>query len=945
MRELFAALPTDSGAAFVVVSHQASTGKSLLPEILAKTTSMTVREIQGSTRVEPNHVYLVPRGQMMAVRDSSLEIEPIGDRAKPALPIDYFLHSLAVDRGPRSVGIVLSGTGADGTLGLAAIHAESGLCLVQKPETAEFDGMPASAIAAGTSDFILPVSEMPARIVEFARPTRKSRRNTSRPGIAASQMDRILALIHVRGRHDFSAYKRDTLHRRVERRMDLHRIASIADYTQYLEDHGEEIDALWRDLLIGVSSFFRDPDAFKALADVGLPELLESRAGETRFRVWVPGCATGEEAYTIAIVVLEKLAALGGQINVQVFATDLDPDAIQRARTGRYPKTIAATMSADRLARYFVEEEHGYRAKKNLRDRIVFAVQDALSDPPFTRVDLISCRNLLIYVVPDAQQGLLSLFHYSLNPGGLLLLGASEHVGEALDLFKPIDKRWKLFRREESSVARPPRRWLPRAIPAVKAAAPPQPVVGGKFDLTETLRANLADRFAPPAVVVDQSGQILQTHGRVGPYLELPPGRANLSVVEMARTGLRAPLSSALREAAKAGAGAVLKDVRWRIDGRWGSLRLRVERIEGRRVPSPLLLVSFEPGSSRRPRLVAPAHRSDRTGAKQAKLEDELLLVRQDLETSISDLQAANEELASANEEVQSANEELQSSNEELQTSKEETQSLNEELQTVNAELTEKLRGLERANDDLENLMSNLEIATIFLDDRFRVTRFTPQARNVARLIDSDVGRPLADLATLVDYPDLLADAGSVLSTLCPMERQASAPGGVWYTVRIRPYRTSRNAVEGLVVTFIDITEAKRSERIQAARFVADSIVDAVREPLLVLDTNLRVLRANRSFYRVFHSQSAGTEGRTLGELGTREWNEPRLRAVLEQTLRDSVPFEDFAIVHDFAQLGRRRMVLSGRPVLIQPDERPQLIVLGIQDEGPAPPVVEGIEA
>ena len=941
LRELFAALPADSGMAFVVVSHQAPTGHSLLPEILAKTTNMPVREIEGETRIEPDHVYVAPRGHSLTIHDAVLALEPTGEPSRVPLPIDAFFGALARDRGQCAVGIILSGTGSDGTLGLAAIRAESGLCLAQDPETAEFDGMPASAIAAQATDFVLPVSAMPARLVAYARALRPTAHGSEPSKVSSSEMERILALIRVRGGHDFSAYKRDTLLRRVERRMDLHRIERLADYARHLEENDDEIDALWRDWLIGVSGFFRDPEAFQALAEAGLPPLLAEGAGDPRVRIWVSGCATGEEAYSIAIVVLETLEALGDHRDVQVFATDLDPSAIQTARAGRYPKTIAGAVGKRRLDRYFLEEEHTYRAKKELRDRIVFAVQNALHDPPFTRVDLISCRNLLIYVLPSAQQGLLSVFHYSLNPGGLLLLGASEHVGESTELFSTLDKRWKLFRRNDSVAARLPFRWTPRAVPPTNAGGAP-PLEGAKFDLTETMRTCLAERFGPPAVVVDLRGQIQQTHGRVGPYLELPPGRANLNVVEMAREGLRAPLVAALREVSKAGATTVEKNVRVKTERGWHSLRLTVGRIEGRRLPSPLLLVSFEPASSRGGGNRKPTPSSKRSRPARAKLEEELEDMRRDLQVSVSELQAANEELASANEEAQSANEELQSSNEELQTSKEETQSLNEELQTVNAELTEKLRGLAEANDDLLNLMSNIEIATIFLDDRLRVKRFTPQARSVARLIDGDVGRPLADLATLLDYPDLLADAGSVLASLRPMEKQAPAPGGVWYTVRIRPYRTARNAVEGLVVTFIDITETKRAERVQAARFLAESIVDAVREPLLVLDATLRVVRANRSFYRAFRVEPAQTEGQRVDELGNRQWSDPRLRGLLEATLRDGAPFEDFEVVHEFPQLGRRRMVLSGRPVSMQDDEKPALIVLGIQNAVQAPAAIRG---
>ena len=940
-REFFAAVPAESGLAFVVVSHQAPTGQSLLPEILSKTTSMPVQEIKGETKAQANQVYVAPRGHIVVVHNSILAIEPIEDTSRVHYPIDSFFRALARDRGPAAAGIILSGTGTDGTLGLTEIRAESGLCLVQSPDTAEFDGMPTSAIDAQVTDFVLPIREMPTRLVEYARSVQTRPGDGKRPRVSASEMDRILALIRVRGGHDFAAYRHDTLMRRIERRMGLHRLEHGDEYAQFLDTNDDEIDALWRDWLIGVTGFFRDPEAFLALAQTGLPPLLAARVGGEPLRIWVPACATGEEAYSIAIEVIETLEVHDKHRTFQLFATDLDPVAIETARTGRYSKSIAAAVGAHRLERFFNKEANGYRIKKELRDRIVFAVQDVLHDPPFTRVDLVSCRNFLIYVVPAAQQNLLRVFHYGLNPGGLLWLGASEHLGASAALFAILDKRWRLFRRSDAVAARLPFRLSPRTVQTMATGAAAAPGASLELDLTETLRTCLAERFGPPAVVVDLQGRIRQTHGRVGPFLELLPGRANLNVLDMAREGLRAPLASALRAIAKEGDRTIVQDVRSKTDDGWQELRLTVGRIDGRNMPpSPLLLVSFELAAPRdassRKRKPASTARSP----QRAKLEDELHQMRQDLQTSISSLQAANEELASANEETQSANEELQSTNEELQTAKEETQSLNEELQTVNAELSEKLRGIEQSNNDLLNLMSSIEIATIFLDQQLRVKRFTPQARNVARLIDSDVGRPLADLATLLDYPDLLVDAGTVLASLRPMEKQAPAAGGIWYTVRIRPYRTTRNAVDGLVVTFIDITQTKRAERVQAARSLAEGIVDAVHEPLLVLDPTFRVVRANRSFYDVFRVGSAETEWHQVDELGSRQWSSAPLQELLETTLREGAPFEGVEVVHEFPHIGRRRMLLSGRPVSIEGDEKPALIVLGIQDAGEATPVV-----
>lgn len=940
LRELFASLSSDCNLAFVVVSHQAPSGKSLLPEILSKSTGMPVCEIADQTRAEPNHIYVAPRGHNVGIRGGVLGIERVTERGRPPLPIDFFFRALAHDRGRRTVGIVLSGTGTDGTLGLAAIRAEGGLSLVQTPETAEFEGMPVSAIAAQAADFVLPIQEIPAHLLAHARSAGVSGRSSESIEVSSSEMERIVALIRVRGGHDFSAYKRETLLRRIHRRMDLHRIERLADYARYLEENDAEIDALWRDWLIGVSGFFRDAEAFQTLLPAGLADLLAARPDGSTFRVWVPGCATGEEAYSLAIVVLEALEQLHKPLELQIFATDLDPVAIQTARAGRYPEGIAADVGTDRLKRFFAQEDRYYRAKKKLREAVVFAVQNVLHDPPFTRMDLISCRNLLIYLLPSAQQNLLAVFHYSLNPGGLLLLGAGESVSGSDKLFIPLDTRWKVFRRSDSTRARPPLRPVQRAAAAPTSASAGLAARGPAVDLADPLRRYLAERFGPPAVVIDAAGQIQQIHGRVDAFLELPPGRANLNVVEMAREGLRAPLASALREVQKSEAPVVERTARVKANRSWRSLRLAIGRIDDRRLTRPLLLVSFEPAGRRS--LPSPARSarpaSGRRQNPRAQLEEELQHTRQDLQRSIDELQSANEELASANEEVQSVNEELQSSNEELQTSKEETQSLNEELHTVNAELTQKLQAFEQANDDLLNLIHSIEIATIFLDQQLRVKRFTPSARNVARLIDADVGRPLADLAVRLDYPDLLPDADGVLRSLRPMAKQVSAPDGSSYDVRIRPYRTSRNAIEGLVITFVDITETKRSERAQAARVVADSIVNAVREPLLVLDGTLRVIRGNRSFYRLFRVEPRETVGRLLADLGNGQWMAPRLGELLARTSKEGVTFEDFELEHDFPALGRRRMRLNARPVLLDAADGAALILLGFEDVAEAPP-------
>lgn len=931
LREFLGALPLGCGLAIVVVTHQSSDGQSLLPEILAKSTAMAVREVDDGMRLEPDHVHVVGRGKRVDLREGVLRLEPALERGASPLPIDTFFRSLARDQGERAVGVVLSGSGTDGTLGLEEIQSAGGLSLVQAPGSAEFDGMPGSAVAAHSADAVLPALQLAAFLANYVR-GRAASPKAHEDLEHAPELDRILDTIRLRGGQDFSRYKRGTLLRRVERRMELHRIPRLRDYEHFLAANVEEIDALWRDWLIGVTRFFRDPEAFDALAHTGLPALLTAHKAGSTLRIWIPGCATGEEAYSLAMVVIEALQASGKRLDVRVFATDLDPVAIQTARQGRYPSGIALDVGAERLERFFVREENGFRAKRELRETVVFAVQNVLLDPPFTHVDLISCRNLLIYVVAGAQKELLPIFHYSLNPGGLLLLGSSESVSGLEELFTPLDRRWKIFRRNDSELSTPLPHWTGRK-PFARSVAKEGLATGAvRTDLAELQRRTLAERFGPPAVIVDGRGQIQQIHGHVGVFLEVAPGRASLGVVEMARDGLRAPLSSALREVQKGPSTEVKRTARVRLDGDWQAVQLTVARIDDRRCTVPLFLVTFEQEPESRKRNVRKPAQSAREPRSDPRthLEQELQHTRQDLQSSINELQSANEELASANEEVQSANEELQSSNEELQTSKEETQSLNEELHTVNAELTQKLQALEQANDDLLNLMNNVEIATIFLDEQLRVLRFTPQARVVANLIDTDVGRPLADMATNLDYPGLLSDARSVMETLKPIEKRAAGLGGTCYAVRIRAYRKSQNAVEGLVINFIDITQSVRANRIEAAHELADTIVDAVRGPLLVLDGDMRVVRANRAFHEMFRVDAAATDGELVYALGTGQWNIPGLRDLLERTLKHGLGFDGVDVEGELPGLGRRRMQLSARPLLNKDAAPFSMIVLGI---------------
>jgi two-component system CheB/CheR fusion protein len=934
-QELLSRLPADARLALVIVSHQDPDRPSLLGEILAKSTPMPVRQVTGETRVEPGHVYLASPGRYLGIHDGVLHPEEPMQRGHPPLAVDFFMRSLAEDQGHRAVGIVVSGTGSDGTLGLAAIRGEGGLTLAQRPDDAEFGGMPDSAITAGVVDLVLTVDEMATRLAAHSQhlvvlpaPVREAVRTTD-------DLQRILDLVATHTGQDFSSYKRGTLQRRIERRLRLHGQRSLPQYLHFVEEHPEELGALWRDWLIGVSSFFRDPEAFKAL-ETALLDVLRARPDGSLFRVWVPGCATGQEAYSIAILLLEIAAKLGRRVEPQIFATDLDEAAIDVARMGRYPEGIAADVGRERLQRFFLVDDRHFVVRRDVRERIVFAIQHLLRDPPFTRVDLISCRNVLIYLRNDPQKRILTLFHYSLNRGGLLFLGGSESLIGIEDLFSVVDRRQKIFRRSETArMQYSPADWPGRTLAAVPVRLPvPPPVQRERPDLGEMLRRRLAEQYAPPGLIVDEQGNIEQIHGRTGEYLEPAPGRPQLNALDMAREGLRAPLASALHELAHSALLAAEREARVRTPAGPRRTRLRVARLSDLRLSRPLFLVSFEPpGEAAKPPR-PPAGTSEAVAnARVAQLEEELRATRDDQHSAIEELQATNEELASANEEVQSVNEELQSANEELQTAREEAQSLNEELQTVNAELRAKLSSLELADDDLRNLMASTGIGIIFVDGHLRVKRFTPAAQGLVPLIASDVGRPLADIATSVDDPNLLARAEEVLRTLTPSDQEVPSRDGRWYSVEIRPYRTSRNTIEGISIAFVDITRTKRAElAAEVARALEEDIVQAVREPFLVLDSDLRVVRANRSFYRAFGIERQQTEGRVIFTLGNGQWDVPRFREALERLLPENQTLEDFELVHDFPALGHRVMLLNARRVQRASPEGQDLILLGIQD-------------
>jgi two-component system, chemotaxis family, CheB/CheR fusion protein len=930
--QFFRSVPAESGMAFVLVPHLDPGHASILTEILQRSTTMPVVEALDQMKVAPNRVYVIPPNRDMAIFHGTLQLsvpeQPRGQR----MPIDAFLRSLAEDQGEHAIGIILSGTGTDGTLGLRAILGAGGITLVQEPATAKYDGMPSSAIQAGYATHVLPVEKMPEVLLSGAR-IQNLREQTPSPPAAVSGMNRILMLLRSATGHDFSLYKKSTIGRRIERRMSQHDIEDMEIYARYLKEHPDEIQVLFKELLINVTSFFRDPEAFAALKKDILPQLFADKPEDYVFRAWVAGCATGEEAYSIAIILREHMDETRQEFRVQLYATDLDDDAIAVARAGLYPPNIAQDVSPERLRRFFVKDDAGYRVKKEIREMVVFAVQNAIKDPPFTRLDLLCCRNLMIYLEAEPQNRLIHTFHYTLKPGGVLFLSPSESIGNHPGLFEPLNRKWKFYRVIPSAAST--RAVMARGVSVTPggAKAPEEDMKKSKeTNFAELTRRVLLQSYAPASVMTDVKGNILFVHGETGKYLRPAPGQATLNIVEMAREGLQLELRVALQNAAQ-GAPVTDQEVMIKHNGETQAVSLSV-----RQLPDPdnqgLLLVSFRDVAQPAPARAGRGKRSAGPGEARriGELERELAYTKENLQATIEEQQASNEELKSTNEELQSTNEELQSTNEELETSKEELQSVNEELTTVNAELQAKIEQLAGMQNDMKNLLDNINIGTIFLDEHLVIRRFTREAANIYRLVATDVGRPLGDIKANIEGNDLQADALKVLETLAPCERELHTADGVYYLARIQPYRTLDNVIEGVVLTFTDITQRVEAKTvIEDAREFAENIVDTVREPLVVLDGSLKVVSASRSFYRDFRVAKKNTLGRPFYELGNRQWDIPALRGLLENILPHNQTLEDFEVEHDFPAIGPRKMRLNARRITSKAGES-KLILLAMED-------------
>lgn len=901
---------------------------------------MPVTEVKDGMRIEPNHVYVIPPNADMAILNGVLHLMARARAPVHSMPIDYFLKSLAADRREKAIAVILSGTASDGTLGVKAIKAEGGLTFAQEESSAKYPGMPQSAIATGYVDVVLPpegIAQELARVglhpyVAPAKTPREAQgaETESEPFKAEAEEDlsRVFILLRAGTGSDFSHYKRTMVTRRIRRRMVLHNMEDLGAYVRYLQEDRAEVNALYRDLLINVTGFFRDPVVFETLSEVVFPRLLENRPAEAPLRIWVPACSTGEEAYSVAICAVEYLGKNHLSHQVQVFGTDISEASIAQARSGRYREGDVAEISAERLRRFFTHMPEGYQITKSIRDLCVFARQNLIKDPPFSRLDLISCRNVLIYLDSMLQKRVLPTFHYALRSDGFLLLGSAENVAQLSDLFSAVDKKAKIYAKKPKP--------LPTGLSlgavdrgAVQADLDVAPInQDPRVQLQKDLNRLLQEEYSLPGLVVSQDLEIVQFVGRVGPYLDPVAGTASFHLPKMAREGLPLELRAAVHRAQKENVTVVKEGLTVTLNGQRREVRMEVRPLKTLSSGDRYFLVIFRetPGNGEPP----PVPRQEGTEeAETLRLRQELANTKAELQDIIEEQEGSNEELRSANEEIQSSNEELQSTNEELETAKEELEATNEELTTVNEEMQRRNLELTVANDDLSNVISNVAIPMVVLGSDLRIRRFTPSAQKILNLIPADEGRPLSDLRPGLEVQDLEQLIAAAIDTGLLQEREVQDRQGRWHSLRIRPYRTGEHKSEGAVLTLVDIDTFK--SQVSESHRYAENIVETVRESILVLDQELRVKAANRSFYEAFQTSAGQTENRFLYELGDGQWNIPRLRQLLEEVLPEKKELRDFVLEQDFPGLGTRTMALNACQV-VRVHEGAPLILLAIED-------------
>lgn len=947
-------LPANTGMAFVLIQHLDPKRKSLLSELLGRATRLPVMDAANGMLVEPDHIYVMPPNVNISIAGRSLRLSPRTLHRGQHMPVDIFLRSLATEWRERAAAVILSGSLTDGALGVEAIKAEGGITFAQDEASAGQNDMPAAAIGTGCIDFIIPPGAIARELVrlvehpyaraevlaeEAARAADLGAQPPARPGrgtARAQDLQRILLLLRNVCGVDFTQYKMATVQRRIHRRMALRHLETMAEYVRVLRDNEAEVQSLYNDILIKVTSFFRDPEAFDLLRRKVIPRLFKGRPAGDTLRVWSAGCASGEEAYSLAICIAEYLGRRRADYPVQIFATDLSAVSLDRAREGVYIENVALDVTPERLRRFFTMEGRNYRVNKSIREMVVFARQNLTRDPPFSRLDLAVCRNLLIYLDLSLQRQIFPLLHYALKPGGYLMLGTSETPGEFTDLFHPADKRVRIYvRRLGSTRARyqpPPELGSP---PEHRAGSRPlsplpsgEPAPSGDFQ-RETDRI-LLNRYTPPGVVIDADLEVLQFRGPTQPYFEPSPGKASLNLSKLLKEGLFVPLRAAIA-LARRDKRPVKKSLLFSDQEREREVDVEVIPLAGGSAVKGCMLILFHAAGA--PPVAKPAPLA-RPGDRREinRLEQELAASRQYLQNIVEEQDAASEEIKSANEEILSSNEELQSTNEELETAKEELQSANEELHTVNEELQNRNVDLRHANNDLNNLFNSVAFAIVMLSNDGRLRRFTSLASRLFNLIPSDVGRPFSDIKPNLLVHDLAGMIQEVTDTISPREMEVQDRDGRWYNLTIRPYRTVENRIDGAVVALVDIDALKRSvEEVQISRDFSEAVVTTVREPFLVLDADLCIRSANAAFYEAFRTTRDETVGRPLRTVAGGQWNIPALTKLIGEVMEKGSVFEDFAVDHEFRGAGHKRLLLNARKVYGDA-ERPPLVLLAIED-------------
>ena len=953
-KEFFHALPVDTGMAFVLVQHLDPSHHSLLAEILSKATRLPVDEVRSGIRIKPNHVYVIPPDAFMAITAGAFTLTPRNKESGQHLSVNFFMRSLAEERKSGAIGVILSGTGADGTLGLESIRAEGGITFAQDPATAKYDGMPRSAIDSGCVDFVLPPKEIAWELqrIQGHPYMRQEERGAEEQGkeledsVASPHQEEafvaILDQLRKASGIDFRQYKPNTIHRRALRRTVILKLDTLREYARYLKEHPEEGPKLYDDVLIPVTSFFRDFEAFEALKAQVYPVIVKDKGNKGTIRMWAPGCSTGEETYSLAMTLLEYLGDKAASFRVQIFGTDLNEKGIQRARTGMYRESIAEEISPERMQRFFVKVEGGYRVNKAVRDMCVFAQQNLANDPPFSQMNLVACRNLLISIQPALQKKIIPILHYALKPSGFLMLGGSESVAAFPDLFSTVDKKRKIYAKK-AVTSRLHYDVVQSYHPTASSLSIPgkvlksQDPVKDEFDVQAEADRLVLKNHAPVGVIVNSAMEVVQFRGRTTPYLEPGPGKPSLNVLKLARNGLAVELRTLIDAARKKGSTVRKDGAAFDGNGHKRILNLSVSPLgEKRSGEKPAFLILFDDITPQR----IPAEgvsRSRTKGSARDKLESkrlkqELANAQAALRSAIDSEDSLKEEFQSANEEILSANEELQSTNEELETSKEELQSANEELNTLNAELRYKNSDLHELNNDISNLLNSTMIPVVMLDGGSRIRRVTPMADKLLKVVPSDIGRPIADLRFNIEVPDLESMIARGLESLQPLEREVRDLEGRWHSLKILPYRTQDDKIDGVVMALHDIDAIKAAnEQLKKSADFFRGVMNTVIEPLVVLDVELRVIMANEAFLSTFRVSLEGTVNKFFYSLGNGQWNISKLRTLLEEVLPKHQTVRSFMVEQDFESIGPRTMLLNAHSLPSTPDAGP-MILLAIED-------------